>query len=176
MKTYVYIATSLDGFIARKDGDIDWLSKYEDPVIEDYGFNEFINKIDAFLIGRKTFDKVLSFDKWSYTKKVYVLTSTGKQVPEKLKGKVEFISSTPGNLLNQFRLEGYSGVYIDGGKTIQSFLKEDLIDEMIITTIPVLLGEGIPLFGSLKYELNFKHLETVVYQNGLVKSHYRRER
>ena len=174
MKAIVYIATSLDGFIARKDGNIDWLISYESPEVFDR-YNEFINIIDAIVIGRGTYEKVLSFSDWPYSKKVFVLSTTIKNIPDKLKEKVILISMSPKEIISHLSNFGYSNIYIDGGKTIQNFLKEDLIDEMIITKIPVLIGSGIPLFGHLENDINFKHINTSVYPNGLVKSHYERK-
>jgi dihydrofolate reductase len=174
MKTIVYIGTSLDGFIARKDGEIDWLVKFEKPVRGDYA--EFIGKIDAVVMGRGTFEKVLTFPSWPYKKKVFVLSNTIKQVPAKLRGKVTVLSMKPRELLNYLSKEGFSTIYVDGGKVIQSFLKEDCIDELIITKAPVLIGSGIPLFGYLDHDLQFKHVGTKIFSNGLVKSHYKRKR
>ena len=175
MKTMVYVGTSLDGFIARKDGDIGWLVKFENQEVHD-SYGEFINKIDAIVIGRGTFEKVLSFPSWPYEKKVFVLSTSLKQIPEILMGKVTLVSMQPGELLTYLSKEGFSTIYIDGGKVIQSFLREDLIDELIITTVPVLIESGIPLFDNLGNDLPFKHIRTSVYPNGLVKSHYGRER
>ena len=174
MKTIVYIGTSLDGFIARNDGDIDWLVKFENPVKDDY--DEFVSKIDAVVIGRGTFEKVLTFPSWPYEKKVFVLSTSVKQIPDMLRGKVTVLSMKPRELLNYLSNEGFSNIYVDGGKVIQGFLKEDCIDELIITKIPVLIGSGIPLFGYLDNDLQFKHIRTNVYSNGLVKSHYERKR
>jgi dihydrofolate reductase len=174
MKTIVYIGTSLDGFIARKDGEIDWLVKFEKPVKDDY--REFISKIDAVVIGRGTFEKVLPFPSWPYEKKVFVLSTTIKRVPAKLNRKVTVLSMKPRELLNFLSKEGFSNIYVDGGKVIQGFLKEDCIDELIITKVPVLIGSGIPLFGYLDHDFQFKHIRTKVYSNGLVKSHYKRKR
>ncbi|UCE07721.1 MAG: dihydrofolate reductase [bacterium] len=176
MKTIIYIATSLDGFIARKDGSIDWLNNIENPTNEDYGYNEFIKKIDAIVIGRGTYEFVLNFPGWHYQKKVFLLSTTIKSVPDILREKLTLLSMAPKEIISYLSKSGYSNIYIDGGKTIQKFLKEDLIDEMIITRIPVLIGSGIPLFGYLDKDINFKHIETSAYTNGLVKSHYERKR
>ena len=175
MKTTVYIGTSLDGFIARNDGDIEWLVKFQNQEVID-SYQEFISKIDAIVIGRGTFEKVLSFPSWPYQQKVYLLSSSIKQVPGVLTGKVTILSMTPRALLNYLSNERFSNIYVDGGKVIQGFLREDCIDEMIITRVPELIGRGIPLFGSLDIDLHFKHIRTSVYSNGLVKSHYERER
>jgi dihydrofolate reductase len=174
MKTIVYIGTSLDGFIARKDGDLDWLVKFEKPVKDDYA--KFISKIDAVVIGRGTFEKVLTYPSWPYEKKVYVLSTSLKKLPSMLMGKATVLSMKTRALLKYLSNEGFSTIYVDGGKVIQSFLKDDCIDEMIITKAPVLIGSGIPLFGELDKGLPFKHVRTKVYSNGLVKSHYKRKR
>ena len=175
MKTTVYVGTSLDGFIARKDGDIGWLVQFENPEVHE-SYREFISKIDAIVIGRGTFEKVLAFPSWPYNKKVFVLSSSIKQVSDKVKGKVTILSMQPAALLVYLSNEGFKNIYIDGGKVIQSFLKEDLVDELIITQVPVLIGTGIPLFGYLDIDLHFNHIQTSVYSNGLVKSHYERKR
>jgi len=174
MKTFVYIGTSLDGFIARKDGSLDWLVKFEKPVRADY--KEFMSRIDAVVMGRRTFETVLSFPSWPYKKKVFVLSTTIKKVPPGLEGKVRVLSMKPKALMKILSREGYKNIYVDGGKVIQGFLKEDCIDEMFITRAPVLLGIGIPLFGALKHDLQFKHIRTKVFPNGLAKSHYIRKR
>jgi dihydrofolate reductase len=175
MKTTVYIGTSLDGFIARKDGNIDWLVKFQNQEVSD-SYTEFMGKIDAIVIGRGTFDTVLTFPSWPYEKEVFLLSNSVKQLPERLKGKVTVLSMKPKELLNYLSKEGFSNIYVDGGKVIQSFLKEDCIDEMIITKVPELIGDGIPLFGSLDNDLQFRHVQTNVYSNGLVKSRYERKR
>ncbi len=175
MKTIVYVGTSLDGFIARKDGDIDWLAEYENLEVG-RAYTEFMREIDAVVIGRVTFEKVLTFSSWPYEKKVFVLSNTIKQVPDKLRGKATILSMKPRELLGYLSGEGFSNVYVDGGKVIQNFLREDCIDEMVITRIPVLIGSGIPLFGEVGGDLQFKHVRTDIYSDGLVKSHYERER
>ncbi len=175
MKTSVFIATSLDGFIARKDGSIDWLVKFESPDVF-ASYNEFISKIDAIVIGRGTFETVLAFPSWPYNKPVFILSTTIHDVPDKLEGKATVLSMKPGELLIYLQDKGYSSLYIDGGKVIQGFLKDDLIDEMTITKVPVIIGRGIPLFDILDRELPFRHIETKVYPNGLVRSRHERIR
>ncbi len=175
MKTTVYIGTSLDGFIAGKDGDITWLEQFaNDEAMRAY--EEFISRIDAIVIGRGTFEKILTFPSWPYELKAYLLSNSIKQVPDDLKEKITLLSMQPKELLNYLSGLGFSNIYIDGGKVIQSFLKEDLIDELIISKVPVLLGSGIPLFGSQDASLQFKHLQTQVASNGLVRSYYERLR
>ncbi|HKO76658.1 MAG TPA: dihydrofolate reductase family protein [Flavobacterium sp.] len=173
MRTTAYIGTSLDGFIARKDGEIDWLIQFDNQEINQ-SYTEFISEIDAIVIGRGTFEKVVTFPTWFYQQKVFVLSTQIKQIPDNLKEKVAILSMEPKDLLNYLSNEGYSNIYVDGGKVIQSFLKENLLDELIITRVPVLIGNGIPLFGQLDKDLPFKHILTKVYLNGLVKSHYER--
>ncbi len=176
MKTWVYIATSLDGYIARENGDIDWLMSIENPTDDDFGYKDFISSIDGIVIGRGTYEKVLTFPSWPYDRKVYVLSTTLKSVPEPLKDKITLLSMKPKEVLAYLSSQRHAGLYIDGGMVIQGFLRDDCIDEMIITKIPVLIGSGIPLFGNLPADMQFKHLHTQVYPNGLVKSHYRRLR
>jgi dihydrofolate reductase len=176
MTNYVYIATSLDGFIATRDGGIDWLNEIPNPEKSDFGFTEFMTRIDAIVMGRKTFEKVVSFVPWPYDKPVYVVSRGEPTIPEALQDKVEIIKGSAGELVEQLQELGHQNLYIDGGVTIQGFLEEDLIDEMILTRIPVLLGEGIPLFGNLTQSLDFSHMKTEIFNNMLVKSHYSRVR
>ena len=175
MKTSVYIGTSLDGFIAKTDGNIDWLTQYaNDDAIHAYG--EFINGIDAIVIGRGTFEKILTFPSWPYMKKAFVLSTSLKQLPDTLRDKASLLSMKPKKLLGYLSHMGFSSIYVDGGKVIQGFLKEDLIDNLIISKVPLLIGNGIPLFGFLGADLQFKHVKTEVQSNGLVRSYYKRER
>ena len=175
MRTTVYVGTSLDGFIAREDGDIDWLVKYQNKEVHD-SYHEFISRIDALVIGRGTFEKVLSFPEWPYEKKVFVLSTSLKQIPGTLAEKATLVAMKPVEMLSYLSDKGFSKIYVDGGKVIQSFLKEDLIDELIITRVPELIGTGIPLFGYLDNDLRFEHIKTNIYSDGLVKSRYERKR
>ena len=175
MKTTVYIGTSLDGFIARKDDDIDWLVKFQNPEVHQ-SYKDFMDRIDAIVIGRGTFEKVLTFPGWPYEKKVFVLSNSIKIIPAELEEKLAILSMRPKELFGYLSGEGFSKIYVDGGKVIQDFLKEDCIDEMIITRVPVLIGNGIPLFGHLDKDIQFEHKQTEVYSNGLVKSRYERKR
>ena len=175
MKAKVFIGTSLDGFIARKNGDFDWLTKFaNDEAVNEY--NQFIKGIDAILVGRGTYETVLKFPTWPYKNKVFVLSSSIKEIPDELKDKAAILSMKPAEVLQYLSEKGFTSVYVDGGKVIQSFLKEDLIDELIISKAPVLIGSGIPLFGHLDIDLHFKHIDTVVFSNGLVRSYYQRIR
>jgi dihydrofolate reductase len=176
MTNYVYIATSLDGFIATNEGHLDWLDEIPNPEKSDYGYAEFMAAIDALVMGRKTFDKVRSFDLWPYDKPVYVLSSGKPDVPDGLQDKIKVVNQSPREVVDRLHGLGYQNLYIDGGRTIQEFLQADLIDEMIITRVPVLLGNGIPLFSKLSQRLYFSHEKTEILNGILVKSHYVRLR
>ena len=173
-KTFVYVGMSLDGFIARKDGDFSWLNPFNNSEVGD-SYKKFIRNIDAIVIGRGTFETVVPLPSWPYNRKVFLLSNSIKELPDKIKKKVKILSMQPTELLSYLSKEGFKNIYVDGGKVIQSFLREDLIDEMIITQVPVLIGSGIPLFGSLDKDIQFTHIHTEVYSNGLVKSHYEKK-
>jgi dihydrofolate reductase len=175
MANYVYIATSLDGYVATKAGGIEWLMELPNPDNNDYGYAEFMKNIDALVMGRNTFEKVLTFGDWFYKKTVFVLSNTLKDIPAELTGKVEIVNGDLEAIMKNLANRGFNNLYIDGGKVIQSFLQEDLIDELIITKIPVLLGDGIPLFGKFDQQMKFIHVKTEIFENGLVKSWYSRK-
>ena len=173
IKCSVYIATSLDGFIARPDGDIDWLHRPEYVASDgdDLGYSDFVKSVDILVMGRKTFEKVLSFAEWPYEKMpVVVLSSQNPAIPGHLRGKVRVEDLPPKKLVAQLEHQGARHLYIDGGTTIQRFIKAGLIDEITITQIPVILGSGIPLFGSIGVELPVVHRGTKSYSNGLVQT------
>jgi len=173
----VFIARSLDGYIADKNGGLDWLNTVPNPDHLDLGYEKFIQNVDAIVMGRNTFEMVCSFDMdWPYKIPVFVLSSSLESLPEELKDKAELIKGTLSEILEQIHKKGHTMLYIDGGATIQNFLKEDLIDELIITTIPTLLGGGIPLFGELPGEMEFEHVESYLYLDALVQDSYRRKR
>ena len=176
MANYVYIATSLDGFIATSDGGLDWLDEIPNPEESDFGYADFMNGIDAIVMGRRTFEKVMTFDSWPYDRPVYVLSRGKVKVPKELEDKVKTIAGDPKELVDQLKELGHHNLNIDGGITIQGFLEEDLIDEMIVTRVPVLLGSGIPLFGKLSKRLYFSHERTEFLTEMLIKSYYKRIR
>lgn len=176
IKSSIFIATSLDGFIARPDGNIDWLNQANSvvPSGEDCGYLAFMASVDVLVMGRNTFEQVLTFGEWSYgDKKVVVLSRKGFVVPKELKDTVSTSSEDPKLLVERLASEGAQHLYIDGGKTIQSFLASGLVNEIIITIIPILLGTGLPLFGPLKADINLKHVSTNAYPFGFVQSRYR---
>lgn len=171
IKNKVFIATSLDGYIADKNGQIDWLHNIPNPDHLDMGNNKFMESIDAMLMGRTTFETVASFDMdWPYSKPVFVLSNTLTELPKGYRDNIFLIKGELSSVLKKIHERGYSQLYIDGGKTIQSLLKEDLIDELIITIIPKLLGGGFSLFGQLPKTLNFECQKTERFSNNIVQN------
>jgi dihydrofolate reductase len=193
MKATVYIATSLDGFIARPDGGIDWfddpppesgadagkpVQKPDEPIPgdeEDFGFGDFMDTIDYIIMGRNTFDLVLSFglEHWIYgDKPMVVLTSRPLDIPDPISGTVETMNCSPEKVVELLSGRGAGHLYVDGGETVQQFLRAGLIHRLIITRIPVLIGEGISLFGPLEKDIKVKHVNTSELPGGLTKSEY----
>ena len=176
-KNKVFIATSLDGFIADKNGDIEWLHSIPNPDGSDMGYGAFFSQIDALVMGRTTFETVCGFDMdWPYEKPVFVLSNTLTNVPDEYKGKAEIVNGTLIEILTKIYSKGCYQLYIDGGKTIQSVLKEDLIDEMTITIIPYLLGGGTPLFTETPKRLAFECVESKIYLDKVVQNYFVRKR
>ena len=165
----VFIATSLDGFIARSNGALDWLPASGG---EPHGYDEFMATVDALVIGRKTYETVLAFPTWPYGEKRVVVLSTRTLARAPSEAVVEQMSGAPADILSRLASSGIRHVYVDGGITIQRFLRAGLIQRLIITRIPVLLGEGIPLFGDLAGDIALKHVTTREYASGLVQSEY----
>jgi dihydrofolate reductase len=171
MKASVYIATSLDGFIARPNGDIDWLGEPSKDG-EDYGYKKFMDTVDFLVMGRNTYEKVLSFGQWPYTKPVVVLTCRRLDIRDDIASRVETMSGSPADIIDELSKRGAGHLYIDGGKTIQSFLDANLIQRIIITRIPILLGDGIPLFGPLQQDIKLQHIETRTFADSIVQCEY----
>lgn len=173
MRASVFIATSVDGFIARKDGSIDWLGNPEADG-EDYGYQEFFASVDVLVMGRNTYETVLGFGAWPYgDKRVVVLSRRPLMFPPGVPSSVSASSDEPAALVQRLEAEGARHLYIDGGITIQRFLAAGLINELTITRIPLLLGEGIPLFGPTGGDLPLQHVATRAFPNGFVQSRYR---
>jgi dihydrofolate reductase len=170
---HVFIAISLDGFIARPDGTLDWLVRPEHEG-EDHGYAEFIQKIDAIVMGRGTYEAVRGFDPWPYDKPVLVLSRrlAGTEPPAGLQGKVSFTDLSPQAAMDHLALQGAARVYVDGGQIVQAFLRAGLIADMVISQIPVLIGEGRSLFGATGSDLHFTHETTRSFPSGLVQSRY----
>jgi dihydrofolate reductase len=175
IKASVFIATSLDGFIARANGDLDWLAGAESASTEqDYGYREFMDTVDTIVMGRNTFELVSTFDTWPYGgKRVVVLSSGPNAIPPRLVDDVEWLSLPPRRLVERLATRDATHLYVDGGKTIQGFLNAGLIDELTITRIPILIGTGIPLFGPLDHDVSLAHIATRHFENGFVQSKYR---
>ena len=169
MKASVFIATSLDGFIARVNGDLDWLPAGGG---EPHGYDEFMATVDALVIGRKTFETVLAFDAWPYGEKPVFVLSTHTLPSPPLGAVMEHLSGTPPEIGSQLAARGIRHIYVDGGITIQRFLQAGLIQRLIITRIPILLGDGIPLFGPIEHDIILRHVATRQYASGLVQSEY----
>ena len=176
-KNSVFIATSLDGFIADENGGIDWLHSTPNPENDDMGYSDFMSNVDALVMGRLTFETVCGFDcDWPYEKPVFVLSNSLNEIPESHRGKAHLVNGDLTKIISQIHSKGYDRIYIDGGTTVQNFLKEDLIDEIQITTIPILLGGGFPLFSELSGKLEFELIESKVFLNQVTQTKYRRKR
>src|ERR1700732_2498880 len=161
MTVSVFIGTSVDGFIARKNDELDFLPEGGG---EPHGYNEFIASVDAIVIGRKTFEKVLTFGAWPYgDKRVVVLSSCPLDLSKAIGGVVETLAGSPAEIVSQLAATGAHNLYVDGGITIQRFLRAGAIQRLIITRVPVLIGEGIPLFGSLPLDVRLRHVSTQHY-------------
>ena len=170
MTISVFVGTSVDGFIARPDGSFDFLPADGG---EPHGFDEFMASVDAIVMGRNTFETVLAFPTWFYgTKRVVVLSSRTLDL-SLAAGPVEQMSGEPADIVAALAATGARNLYVDGGITIQRFLRAGLVDRLIVTRVPVLIGQGIPLFGSLPHDLLLKHVATHSFPSGLVQSEYR---
>lgn len=167
----VFIGTSVDGFIARLNGSFDFLLEGGG---EPHGYNEFFASVDALVIGRKTFEIVVAFPKWPYGDKRVVVLSTQKLDLSKVPARsIEQMEGSPREIVSTLEGRGIRHIYVDGGVTIQRFLGEGLIQRLIIKHVPVLIGDGIPLFGSLPKDVRLEHVQTQHYASGLVKTEYR---
>jgi dihydrofolate reductase len=169
VKASVFIGTSLDGFIARLNGAFDFLPAGGG---EPHGYDEFMKEVDALVIGRKTYETVLAFDAWPYEKKSVIVLSTHPLAPAPVGAVVERMSGSPEDIAAQLADRGFQHVYVDGGITIQGFLRAGLIQRLIITRVPVLIGTGIPLFGAVPHDIALTHIATRQYNSGLVQSEY----
>ena len=171
MKATVFVGTSLDGFIARMSGAFDFLP--EDP--EPHGYDEFIATVDAIVMGRHTFETVMGFDAWPFgEKRVVVLSSRPLDLSVAVSrgGKVEQMGGSPADIEARLAETGAQHLYVDGGITVQRFLRAGLIQRLIITRVPVIIGEGIPLFGGVPRDVKLRHVATRQYPSGLVQSEY----
>lgn len=175
-KGVVNMAVSLDGFIAREDGTIDWLDEMNAlaPEGEDCGFGQFMSSVDALVMGRKTYEKVRSFGVWPYgDTPVVVQSRNDMSLPESTPPTVSHSSESPPELMERLSIEGAKVVYVDGGVTIRRFLEAKCITEVTLTRVPVVIGSGLPLFGDLEHDLKLEHIRTKVFDFGFVQSTYR---
>lgn len=170
---HVFMAMSLDGFIARPDGGLDWLTKQE-TAGEDHGYDAFMATVDGLVMGRGSFETVRSFESWPYEKPVVVMSRTLSEsdIPVPLRDAVRITSLTPEALMRELEASGWARAYVDGGEVVQSSLRAGLIADLTITHIPILLGAGRPLFGALDRDIDLRHVETRSYASGLVGSRY----
>lgn len=168
-KVSVRVGQSIDGYIAKKDGNIDWLY-YGHSGDEEYGFKDFINSIDGLILGKNTYEVVSNFDQWPYDgKRVIVLSNSLKNV----RPEAELYTGSLKDLLSKLHSEGIKHVWVDGGVTISKFLEEGLVDEISISVIAMILGSGIPLFNPMNAEHKCELLSTKSYPSGLVESKYK---
>jgi len=168
MTVSVFVGASVDGFIARRNGELDFLPENAEP----HGYEEFIASVDALVIGRNTFETVLGFPEWPYGDKRVVVLSSQPLDLSVAKGVVEQMSGEPADIVAQLAASGSHHLYVDGGITVQRFLRAGLVNRLIVTRVPVLIGEGIPLFGPLTKDIRLRHVATRHYPSGLVQSEY----
>ena len=176
IKFYGYIATSLDGFIARPNGKLDWLNDAAPKDSkEDYGYHQFMASVDCILMGRASFEKVASFPEWPYKdKRVFVLSRTMKDAPQDLEEyPIDFFNGAVERLAIELQTLGMRNVYVDGGITLQSFIRAEMLDEIIITQIPVLIGKGLELFTDFQKDIKLELIASQSYDSGFVQSRYR---
>jgi dihydrofolate reductase len=169
MRASVFVGTSVDGFIARRSGDFDFLPEGGG---EPHGYDEFMASVDVLVIGRNTYEKVLSFEQWPYGDKRVVVLSSRAIAPNIRGAVIEQMSGSPAEIRDRLAASGAAHAYIDGGITVQRFIRARLVQRLIITRVPVLIGEGIPLFGALPHDVQLRHIQTKTYASGLVKSEY----
>ncbi|TKF21792.1 dihydrofolate reductase [Vibrio genomosp. F6] len=182
MKCSVYIATSLDGFIAKNDGSVDWLHTAGNPNADmgdqaDMGFAKFMASVDCLIMGRKCMEMISSMDltpeQWPYgDTRIIVLSNTIKQAPDNMKQYVEMYSGDLNALISKLESEGHHHAYVDGGNTIQAFLNKQLINEITITRAPLLLGEGIPLFGETANVIKLEQAQATAFANDFIQVKY----
>jgi dihydrofolate reductase len=169
MTVSVFVGTSVDGFIARPNGAFDFLPEEPEP----HGYDEFFASVDALVIGRKTFETVLAFDAWPYGDKRVVVLSSRPLDLSAARGVVEQMAGAPAEIVSRLDATGAHHLYVDGGATIQRFLRAGLVQRIIITRVPVLIGEGVSLFGTIPHDVRLEHVATRQYPSGLVQSEYR---
>ncbi len=169
MNASVFVGASVDGFIARPNGGLDWLPAGGG---EEHGYEAFMASVDALVIGRNTYETVLGFDAWPYGEKPVFVLSTRPLPPAPAGAVVEHMAGEPADIVSRLAARGFRHAYVDGGITIQRFLRAGFIQRLIVTRVPVLIGSGIPLFGELPRDVLLRHVATRQYPSGLVQSEY----
>ena len=171
---HIYVATTLDGFVARSDHQLDWLMK-QNTNGEDHGYEAFVDSVDGIVMGRGSFENVLTFGEWPYPKPVVVMSKTlsDADIPGKLRDKVRLVDLEPPELMRLLHDEGWSRAYIDGGKLVQSFIRHGLIEDIVLTTVPILIGDGRRLFGEIDADIDLELISTTSFPSGLVRTSYR---
>ncbi|MCC3859851.1 dihydrofolate reductase family protein [Pseudemcibacter aquimaris] len=174
MTNFVYLGCSLDGFIARKDGAVDFLDAVDPaPDDEDYGWEDYIGGIDGLIMGRNSYDMVLGYGQWIYgDRKVMVLTTRDIEIPDFVEGEIIPFEGKPEEAVQCMNEMGCQNLYIDGGKVVQDFINDGQVDELIITMVPIIIGEGIPLFANINVEKRLDLKNVTKYDNGLLTVHY----
>ncbi len=176
VKVSVFIGTSLDGYISRSDGSIDWLEKANEKVTsgDDFGFSSFLNSIDMLIMGRKTFEHVLTFENWLYKdKKIIVMSTKQIEIPRNMMETVTVTKESPNQLIERLSDETIKHIYVDGGMVIHSFLASGLVNEIIVTIVPILIGNGKSFSGILPMDISLQHLKSTTFESGFVQIHYR---
>ena len=170
---HVFLAISVDGFVARKDHSLDWLNKQESTG-DDHGYSALMDKVDGLIMGTGSYKTVLGFGEWPYPKPVAVLSRSMNQsdIPDDLQDKVRVMSGSPADVMGQLEQEGWRNAYVDGARLVQSFIKAGLISEMALTVIPILIGDGFSLFGELDADIDLKLAGSESYPNGFVQLRY----
>ncbi len=171
---HVFIAISLDGFIARGNHEIDWLTEL-DTGNDDFGYGKFIETVDGIVMGRRTYEKVLTLGDWQYSKPVIVMSKSMSQedVHPELADKVSMTNLDPCEIMDVLQAKGWNRVYVDGGQVVQAFLQAGLIQDMVLTVAPVLIGDGIRLFGSVDEDVNLELVDVRQFASGMVQAQYR---
>ena len=172
---HVFIATSLDGFVARKNHNLDWLMKQQ-TAGADHGYKDFMASVDGLVMGRGSYETALTFDDWPYSKPVVVMSKTlsAADIPEPLRDKVQLTKLDPPELMQSLQSEhDWSRAYIDGGRVVQSFIRCGLIEDIVMTLVPILLGDGIRLFGEIDADIDLELLGAEAFESGLLQTRYR---
>jgi dihydrofolate reductase len=172
MKATVFVGMSLDGFIARTDGTYDFLHAAENENAGSYGFEEFMATVDALVMGRNTFETVRVFGKWPYGSTPVIVLTTRSPAAAPAGASVEFMSGEPAEIVARLAARGIDHIYVDGGETIQRFLRAGLITHLVLSRVPVIIGTGISIFGALEKDIQLRHIATREFPGGMVQSEY----